>query len=130
MKTIEVITGEDKWNRDLTIHGGSSLVCEMAFLSYFPIGIEKYFVYIRTNDGGNIPHMHIYKKGYPSWGSTVKFLSPEYYPHGGKYKDKLSSKLAKELDSMLRSSDPDEDNRTLWQTAIREWNRNNSNRFI
>lgn len=99
----------------------------MARIGYLPRhgNIE---VYVWTNDPGTIPHMHVRERGDSKyvWECCIKFESAEYFDHG-KYKGRLPSKVGKELDKMLRSIDPDSlHDATYWQTAVAEWNRNNS----
>lgn len=85
-------------------------------------------VYVWTNDPGPVPHMHVRCIGDSKyeWECCIRFDSAEYFDHG-KYHDRLPSKIGKELDGMLRSIDPHSPHdSTYWQTAIAEWNRNNS----
>lgn len=85
-------------------------------------------VYVWTNDPGLVPHMHVRAIGDSKyqWECCIRFDSAEYFDHG-KYSDRLPSRVGRELDRMLRSIDPHSPHRdTYWQTAITEWNRNNS----
>lgn len=117
-------------NKRNIIIEGLSEINEMARICELPGKIE---IFVNTDDGGNVPHFHVWKKlsgRAHKWETCIKFEGSEYFLHG-KYKDKVNSKIAEEIDIALRSPDPDEDNtRTYWQTAVREWNRNNSNRKL
>ena len=105
-------------------------VCEMARICKLPNKIE---IFVNTDDGWNIPHFHVWKKTScrnHEWETCIKFDSPEYFLHG-KYSDKISTKIAKEIDFALRSVDlSDRFKRTFWEIAIDEWNRNNSSKDL
>lgn len=98
----------------------------MARIGYLPKhgSVE---VYVWTNDPGSVPHMHVRAIGGKKyeWECCIRYDSAEYFDHG-KYHDRLPSRIGKELDKMLRSTDPDSFGNTYWQTALTEWNRNNS----
>ena len=87
-------------------------------------------IFVNTDDGGNMPHFHVWKKlsrRVHEWETCIKFEEPEYFLHG-KYKDKVSTKIAKEIDKVLRSKKiNDRSGRTYWQAAVDSWNDNNSN---
>lgn len=107
---------------------------EMARIGWVPVGSTKSIeVYVHTDDGGEIPHFHVRKYGSKNkfeWETCIKFEAAEYFLHG-KYRDKLPDrKTCKLLDKMLRSKDPEENGSTYWETAIKEWNRNNSDRRL
>lgn len=97
---------------------------EMAKIGRF----KNLYIYIWMNDGGNVPHFHISDSANYPQNSTieisVKIQSAEYFPHGGKYEDKLNSKQKKELVKFLNS------HTSLgvsnWKILIDTWNRNNS----
>lgn len=102
---------------------------EMARIGWVPTtnvrGIE---VYVRTDDGGKIPHFHIRKYGDNNtfdWETCVKYTSAEYFKHGN-YKDNLPSGFGKKLNTMLKQNNPKDPGRTYWQSAIIAWNNNNS----
>lgn len=103
----------------------------MARIGWVPANSNKTIeVYVWTNDPGRTPHFHVRKYGKNNrseWEVCILYESCDYFMHG-KYKGKLSSRqIAKELDRMLRQIDPNSRNsETYWQTAISEWNRNNS----
>lgn len=78
-------------------------------------------VFVYTNDGGSIPHFHIKIQG--EQDACVRFDSAKYFSHGSKT-SKISSKSAKQLDSMLRSVRRGDE--TYWEFAIDMWNTNNS----
>ena len=103
----------------------------MARIGWVPEGsMRSVEVYVHTDDPGKVPHFHVRKYSGSNnfeWETCIRFDSSEYFLHGS-YSDKLPSrKVAKQLDAMLRSKD--KSNRygaTYWETAVDEWNRNNS----
>lgn len=86
---------------------------------------NKLIIYVRSNEGGNIPHFHIVDK--QTFGSKfhtcVKIENATYFHHTGK-EDVLNSKQRKRLVEFL-SKDFDEDT-TNWEYLIMTWNANNS----
>ena len=103
---------------------------EMARIGFIPIGDNKGIeVYVNTDDSGNTPHFHVRKRSSHNdfeWDICIKFDSAEYFEHG-RHTGTLPSKIAKELDKMLRTVDKkDKNGNTYWEIAISEWNRNNS----
>ena len=99
---------------------------EMARLGH----IGKYEIYIRTNDAGSIPHMHIWDKDTQGqkFHTCVRLDKAEYFHHTGK-EDVLSSRDKKELVLFLM-----EQHKKLpitnWNYAKILWNENNSNVLI
>ena len=78
------------------------------------------------SDEGMVPHFHISDKPNPkesNFSSAVKIQIPEYFPHGGHYEDKLSSKQKKQLMKFLNTIDTGLSN---WEFLLRTWNKNNS----
>ena len=128
MKKINEHTLSEMLDEALNIHNSSdNRLYEMAKIGRF----KNLYIYIWMNDGGNIPHFHISDSAnYPNNSSieiAVKIQSPEYFPHGGKYIDKLGSREVKALIKFLKSTEDGENN---WEFLIKTWNRNNSNAKI
>lgn len=104
---------------------------EMARIGFVPVGTTKTVeVYVHTDDSGNVPHFHVRKYGTNNkfeWETCIRYDSPTYFYHG-RYVDKIpDKKIIKQLDSMLRSIDPESrNNDTFWNECVDEWNRNNS----
>lgn len=108
----------------LSIHeSNDNRLFEMAKIGRF----KNLYIYIWMNDGGNVPHFHISDSDNYPQNSTVeiaiKIDSPEYFPHGGKYTDKLNSREIKELIKFLNKTEDGEKN---WVYLLRTWNKNNS----
>ena len=86
---------------------------------------NKLIIYVRSNEGGNIPHFHIVDKQTlgSKFHTCVKIENATYFHHTGK-EDVLNSKQRKRLVEFL-SKDFDEDT-TNWEYLIMTWNANNS----
>lgn len=128
MKKTNEHTLSEMLDEALSIHNTNDhKLFEMAKIGRF----KNLYIYIWMNDGGNVPHFHISdSSNYPNNSSieiAVKIQLPEYFPHGGKYTDKLSTREVKELIRFLKSSEDGENN---WEYLIKTWNRNNSNAKI
>lgn len=129
---LKQIVNEDVLVGDKDIHcekvdkdENSYLVCEMAKVADF----DGYKLWIWTNDEGKIPHFHVIKGNplAPSFDSCIKFKVSEYFPHGGRHKDKLPRNHLKDLVELLKSQDPYAiGQQTIWQALIIEWNRNDN----
>lgn len=106
-------------------------ILEMARVGFIPVGSNKTIeVYVHTDDPGKVPHFHVRKYGKDGrfdWETCIRYDSPEYFFHG-KYKDKLPDrKIAKQLDTMLRTINTKSRSKsTFWEECVDEWNRNNS----
>lgn len=86
---------------------------------------NKLIIYVRSNEGGNIPHFHIVDKQTlgNKFHTCVKIENATYFHHTGK-EGVLNSKQRKLLVEFLRK-DFDEDT-TNWKYLIMTWNANNS----
>lgn len=86
---------------------------------------NKLIIYVRSNEGGNIPHFHIVDKQTlgSKFHTCVKIENATYFHHTGK-EDVLNSKQRKRLVEFL-SKDFDED-ATNWEYLIMTCNANNS----
>ena len=102
---------------------------EMARVGWVPTNTTKTIeVYVRTDDEGKIPHFHVRKYGRNNdseWDVPIKYESAEYFHHGY-YTDIISTKVAKQLNAMLKENNPKDPGRTYWESAIVAWNSNNS----
>ena len=91
-----------------------------------PESRSEFELYVNTDDGGNIPHMHVHIKD--EHDACIRYDCAEYFNHG-KNNNKVSSEVAKMIDTLLRRRS-DEDDMTYWQIAIMSWNINNSSRKL
>lgn len=92
--------------------------------------VDRFQIYVRTNDPGKIPHFHMWDKAThgQNFHTCIRIDKAEYFHHTGK-EDVLSSKEKKLLVQFLNSIDP-LDNITYWEVLVKEWDRNNSDVFI
>lgn len=94
--------------------------------------IDKYLIYVNSDDSGNIPHFHMVdsnsrgtnKKGFHT---CIEIKNAKYFHHNGK-EDVLDTKLRKQLQTFLQEPFRIKDyNRTNWEFIRDIWNLNNSN---
>ena len=90
--------------------------------------MDEFEIVIYTDDPGNIPHMHILDASTHgnNFSSCVKLESAEYFPHGGKYKDKFNSKQRKAFNEFMKSKPKNKRFSTNYEYACSMWNDNNS----
>ena len=90
-------------------------------------------VYVRTDDGGNEPHVHVWDRGTKGekFSTAVSLKEPKYTPHGDKYKDTFNSRQKKAFVAFMGSITPPKSKRELpmtnYELCCTEWSRNNSN---
>ena len=85
-------------------------------------------VYVRTDDGGNTPHFHIWDKNTQGnkFHTCVQIKQPVYFHHDGK-EGVLNTAQRKELVDFLKSK-PTKTKKfsTFWEAVLTLWNMNNS----
>ena len=103
----------------------NNILTEMARVGHFCD--NKYEIYIRTDDSGNLPHMHIWDSDTrgEKFHTCVRLDKAEYFHHTGK-EDVLNNKMKKDLMKFLNTFN-NKWNMTNWQRLLMEWNDNNSN---
>lgn len=102
---------------------------EMAEIGSFGKGKKLNFVvFIWSRNPGYIPHFHIGdSETYPTckkFQTCLKIESPEYFPHGGKYTDKLNANQLNQLIEFLKEED--EEGESNWKYLLKTWNKNSS----
>lgn len=98
---------------------------EMARVGY--VGGE-YEVYVRTNDGGNIPHVHIRDTNTQGnlFETCVELERNRYFLHGN-IQDTLSQKECKAFNRFMHEEMHSRTfNGTMYEFAVDMWNKNNS----
>ena len=86
--------------------------------SFKSIGECKVEVY---SNEGNIPHFHMYNLS-NTFNTCICIYSANYFSHGNKYTDKLSSSQRKQLDKWLLSIPKDPiSNMTNWAGIVFIW---------
>lgn len=84
------------------------------------------YLVIWTNDGGWIPHFHVFNNPNPkksTFDACLKLETPEYFAHGG-HTDILNKKQVKHIVELLKSEK--RPGLTWWEYLIDTWNSNNS----
>lgn len=102
------------------------LLAEMARVGDLTNKLE---VYVRSHEGGNKPHFHIWDKATQGddFHTCIEILHPKYFHHTGK-EDTLNSQMKKELLKFLNAK-PKKLRRydTNWEVLIDMWNNGDSN---
>lgn len=88
----------------------------------------QFEVYVHTDDGGNIPHVHVRdaETQGKKFETCISLLKSEYFLHG-KYKDKISTSIANEFADFMESPSRNKRYNTNYEYAVDMWNDNNSN---
>lgn len=70
---------------------------------------------------GSIPHMHIFNLD-KSFDTCVCIYSNNYFSHGGKYRDKFTSRQCKEFNNWLKKANSNAPmDASNWQVAVILW---------
>ena len=98
--------------------------------------VDRYLIYVNSDDAGNIPHFHMVdknsrgkdkKKGFHI---CIEIERAKYFHHTGK-EDILNITLRKYLQTFLNQPFRIKDyNRTNWEFIRDTWNLNNSNKNV
>ena len=102
---------------------------EMARVGYIDGQLE---VYVKTNDGGNVPHVHIRDANTQGrlFETCVELARNKYYLHGY-INDILNKKQCKAFNKFMHDEIHTRTfNGTVYEFAVDMWNRNNSNTNI
>ena len=89
-------------------------------------------VYVRTDDGGNEPHVHVWDRGTKGekFSTAVSLKEPKYTPHGDKYKDTFNSRQKKAFAEFMKEKISESrvvKPVTNYEYCCYLWNKNNSN---
>ena len=97
---------------------------EMARVGYINGQFE---VYVHTDDGGHIPHVHIRDKATrgQQFETCVELKRSRYFLHG-KYKDVMSGYMAKQFADFMKSQSHNSKYQNNYEYAVDMWNDNNS----
>lgn len=105
------------------------MILEMARVGWMGVGknIQKYEIYIHTDDPGNIPHVHLrdYATRGKQFETCISLVSGEYFLHG-KYSDKMNNYLARAFDKFMKAPSRNKKYDTNFEYAVDMWNDNNS----
>lgn len=97
---------------------------EMARVGYINGQFE---VYVHTDDGGHIPHVHIRDKATrgQKFETCVELKRSRYFLHG-KYKDVMSGYMAKQFADFMESKPHNPRYQNNYELSVDMWNLNNS----
>jgi hypothetical protein len=97
---------------------------EMARVGYINGQFE---VYVHTDDGGHIPHVHIRDKATrgQKFATCVELKRSRYFLHG-KYKDVMSGYMAKQFADFMESTPQNPRYQNNYELSVDMWNLNNS----
>lgn len=111
---------------EIVDYAEARLLGEMARIGY----LDSYEIYVRTDDPGKIPHMHIWDRSTKGqkFHTCIRLDKAEYFHHTGK-EDKLNSTERKKLVEFLSENNADFD-MTNWKYLLIQWNQNNSDVVI
>lgn len=117
--------------KDINEYIVGSLENEKLLLEMAQVGPldNKLIIYIRSNDGGSIPHFHIVDKQTlgKDFHTCVEIKTNKYFHHTGK-EDILNSKQRKNLNDFFKQKHKSAKlNLTNWEYCLILWNDNNSN---
>lgn len=75
---------------------------------------------------GNIPHFHLFTPDH-SFETCICIYSPNFFSHGGKYRDVLNSRQCKMLDEYLRQPSKQNPIDAVWKLIQSTWEVGNQN---
>ena len=92
---------------------------------------QRYIIFVRTNDGGFIPHIHIIDQA--TNGSEldccVRLETNKYFAHG-RHQGKLNAKLSRALADFMRQPCRSPKYATNYEFAVDMWDMNNSDSYV
>ena len=91
----------------------------------------EYEVYVRTDDSGFIPHVHIWDSATcgDEFDCCVKLETNEYFPHGH-YIDKMNGKMCRAFNAFMRQPCRSPKYKNNYELAVEMWNMNNSKSYV
>lgn len=91
----------------------------------------KYEVYVRTNDAGFIPHVHIWDSATcgEEFDCCVKLETNEYFFHGH-HTDRMNSKMCKAFAEFMEQPCRSPKYKNNYELAVEMWNLNNSDTYV
>ncbi len=109
----------------------------MARIGYFEVDVQKYEVYINTDDTGEYPHFHLNQADYgKGFHTCIRMDVARYYVHEGRCdimneqrQDLLDDAQISGLISFLQSEDSYREV-SVWISLLNTWNMNNDDKPI
>lgn len=108
----------------------SQPICDMARVGFMNCG-GSFEVYVRTDDSGFIPHVHVWSKDSRGkrFETCVQLQTNDYFLHGT-YCDKFNQKQKDAFDVLMRSKPNNRRYDTYYEYACDMWNDNNSSQNV
>lgn len=105
---------------------------EMARVGFISSGNKQitFDVFVRTDDPGNVPHVHIQSKN-KKFKTCIRLDTNQYFLHG-EWRDTFNTKQCKLFNNFMRSYKDTSlgFNITIYEYAVAMWNDNNSKRKL
>lgn len=105
---------------------------EMARVGFISSGNKQttFDVFVRTDDPGNVPHVHIQSKN-KKFKTCIRLDTNKYFLHG-EWRDIFNTKQCKLFNNFMRSYKDTSlgFNITIYEYAVAMWNDNNSKRKL
>lgn len=105
---------------------------EMARVGFISSGNKQtvFDVFVRTDDPGNVPHVHIQSKN-KKFKTCIRLDINKYFLHG-EWRDVFNTKQCKLFNNFMRSYKDTSlgNNITIYEYAVAMWNDNNSKRKL
>lgn len=76
---------------------------------------------------GDLPHFHLFNSD-KTFESCICIYSANYFPHGGKYKDKLSKGQCELLNKYLKMPNKRLPNISVWEAIVFAWETSNGDK--
>ena len=93
--------------------------------------IGEYEVYVHTDDGGFVPHVHVRDKATRGreFETCIQLRTNKYFLHG-KYRDTMNSSMAKDFAEFMESPSHNPKYINNYEYAVDMWNDNNSSENV
>lgn len=92
---------------------------------------QEYEVYVRTRDGGFIPHVHIFDTATNGrkFDCCVQLEKNQYFSHG-KHNSVMGAKMRKEFAEFMEQPCRSPKYQNNYEFAVEMWNMNNSSTYV
>lgn len=110
-------------------HGEDNQLNKMARVGF--MNGQEYEVYVRTNDAGFIPHVHIFDVGTNGrkFDCCVQLETNKYFSHG-KHTSVMNEKLCKDFAEFMEQPCRNPKYKNNYELAVDMWNLNNSSSYV
>ena len=102
-------------------------------LEYARVGFMDgvFEVYVHTDDGGNIPHVHVRDRATRGrkFETCVELKTNNYFLHG-KYKSVMNNEMARQFAEFMEERPKNTKYQNNYELSVDMWNLNNSNEEV